>query len=405
MYVKTPKISARALLTPPSPIRKLSAVAARARARGIQVFNLNIGQPDIVSPQEFKDGIKAFAEDVISYEDSRGYGELREILSNLYNVFSAQKTNADQFIITTGASEALIFAFNVCCDADDEIVVFDPSYANYLSFATTAGVTLVPARCEFDSGFALPSEQDINSKICHRTKAILVCNPNNPTGTHYKSADLEMLLKIANERGLFLILDETYRDFVFDGEKAISILEIAANDPKVIVIDSLSKRYSLCGARIGSLYSANAGFMQAALSLAQARLSVSTIDQYAAANLLRSKTSLANPEALAIYESRRNALIASCKNIPGTRVAPPQGAFYAVLDLPVENAEDFCIFMLEQFSHNNSTTFLAPAQGFYLEKERGASEVRVAFVLEEDKLKLAMENVQKGLEAFKSKVP
>lgn len=401
MTVKNPRISSRALLTPPSPIRKLSAIANRAKAAGKHVYHLNIGQPDLESPQEFYAGVKSFAETTLAYEDSKGFYPLRQALSNFFNKFSKQKTDPDQFLVTTGASEALIFAFNVCCDADDEIVVFDPSYANYMSFAATAGITLVPVRTEIGNHFCLPDNQEINSKISHRTRAILLCNPNNPTGTCYPEKDLLRLIGIAKERGLFLIVDETYREFVFDNIKPVSVLELS-DDQNLIVIDSLSKRYSLCGARIGCLYSANSGVMQSALSLAQARLSVSTIEQHAAAHMLNTVTDKYVEKFRQIYQGRRNCLLDSLKKIDGVKIANPEGAFYAIAELPVENAEDFAIFMLEKFSLNNSTTFLAPAEGFYLESGRGVSEVRLAYVLSEQDLVKAVENINHALLQYKA---
>ena len=306
---KAPKISARALLTPPSPIRKLSGLANRTKAAGISVYHLNIGQPDIVSPPEFFEGMATFKEKVLAYEDSRGLARLREAWSDYSNKTSGFKTSAEDFIITTGASEALIFAFNVCCDADDEILVFDPTYANYISFAAIAGVTLIPVRCHLEDGFALPDRLTIESRISHRTKAILFCNPNNPTGAHYTADDLKRLIDICNERNIFLIVDETYREFVFDGRKPISVLELAQDNPAIIVVDSLSKRFSLCGARIGCLITKNISFLNSTLAVAQARLSCSTIEQIAAAYMLERITPGFVEKIRSEYEERRNVLV------------------------------------------------------------------------------------------------
>lgn len=399
---KYPKISARALLTPPSPIRKLSGLANRAKIAGTHIYHLNIGQPDLLSPPEFFEGLKTFKDKVLAYEDSRGLTRLREAWSAYTNKTSPLSTSPDDFIITTGASEALIFAFNVCCDADDEILVFDPSYANYISFAAIAGVALIPVRCSLDDDFALPARLAIESRISHRTKAILFCNPNNPTGSHYAAKDLQLLIEICNERNIFLIVDETYREFVFDGRKPISVLELAPENPRVIVVDSLSKRFSLCGARIGCIITRNASFMQAALAVAQARLSCSTIEQVAAAYMLE-RISPDYVEKMRLeYEGRRNALLESLKQISGVKVASPQGAFYAMAQLPVDDAELFSSFLLTDFSFGGASTFIAPAQGFYLESERGKKEARIAFVLDKGSIEKAIEILGHGLIKYNS---
>lgn len=397
---QSPKISARALLTPPSPIRKLSSLANRAKAAGKHVYHLNIGQPDIAFPPQFLQGIESFKDKILAYEDSRGLQRLREAWSNYYNLSAGLKTIPDEFLITTGASEALIFAFNVCCDADDEVLVFDPSYANYISFAAIAGVALMPVRCELEKDFALPDNSAIEARISPRTKAILLCNPNNPTGTHYSARDLQRLISICDQHNLFLVVDETYREFLFDGVQPISVLNLAPRNPRIIVVDSLSKRFSLCGARIGCLVCSNPGFMQATVAVAQARLSCATIEQIACAHMLENISTEFVDKLRVEYEHRRDALRSALHSIPGVKVGKPQGAFYAVVELPVEDAEHFASYLLSEFDYKGATTFVAPAAGFYLEAGRGKREVRIAYVLDSTSISKAVEVIALGLSAY-----
>jgi aspartate aminotransferase len=397
------KLSDRARTTPPSPIRKLAHLANKAKKSGIHVYHLNIGQPDIESPKEFFDGLNLFKQPVIAYEQSQGNEGLCTAWSNYINKTLRIKTTPEQFLITMGASEALVFLFNTCCDPGDEIIIFDPTYANYLGFASIAGVNLVPVLSNMDNNFAIPERSEIEKKITKRTRAILVCSPNNPTGTVCRREELQLLFDLCEEHNLFLISDETYREFVYDDLTPLSILHLVPDSKRVIVIDSLSKRFSLCGARIGCLLTCNEEIIAATLKIAQARLAAPTIEQFASAYMLDHIQEDYLARVRAEFQSRRDALYNALKEIPDIVIHKPEGAFYTVAQLPVSNAEDFASFLLSQFSYKMSTTFVAPAAGFYMQNSQGIQKARFAYVLNKGDIERAIEALAAGLEQYKQK--
>jgi aspartate aminotransferase len=397
------KLSHRAQKTPPSPIRKLAGLAQQAAERGVYVYRLNIGQPDLTSPREFLEGISSAIKPVVAYEASQGSAGLLSAWCDCLNRKYSLGISAEQMLITMGASEALIFAFMVCCDPGDEILIFDPTYANYIGFAAISGVRLVPLPCPPDSGAAVSAREEILRFISPYTRAVLVCNPNNPTGSVCSDQQLKMLLDLCHEEDLFLIVDETYREFVFDDLKPRCIFELAPKDPHVIVVDSLSKRFSLCGARIGCMMTWNKELMQAAFHIAQARLAAPTIEQDAAAHMLRTTGDHYLTEAHAEYRRRRDAAVAALQAVPGVTAFVPKGGFYLLAQLPVEDAEDFAMFMLKDFNYEGATTFVAPAAGFYMHREMGRRTIRIAFVLNEEDTRKAIALLGKGLQAYKTR--
>lgn len=398
-----PKLSHRAEKTPPSPIRKLAGLAQRAAERGTHVYRLNIGQPDLQSPHEFFDGITHYTKPVVAYESSHGSPELLSVWCDYLNRHYSIDITPEQMLITMGASEALIFAFMVCSDPGDEILIFDPTYANYIGFAAISGVRLVPLPCPPDSGAAVPTREEVVRFISPYTRAILVCNPNNPTGSVCSDAQLQMLLDVCHESDLFLIVDETYREFVFDEVTPRCIFELSPKDPNVIVVDSISKRFSLCGARVGCMITWNKELMQAAFHIAQARLAAPTIEQGAVAHMLRTIGDNYLTAAHDEYRRRRDAAVAALQNIPGVTAFVPKGGFYLLAELPVEDAEDFATFMLNEFVHEGATTFVAPAAGFYMHREMGRRAIRIAFVLNEADTRQAISVLGAGLVAYKNR--
>jgi aspartate aminotransferase len=397
------KLSNRAQETPSSPIRKLAPLANKAKKSGIHVFHLNIGQPDIESPREFFDGLNLYNQKVVAYDQSQGNEALSIAWSEYINRTLQIHTRPEQFLITVGASEALMFLFMACCDPGDEIIVFDPTYANYLGFAAIAGVKLVPVLSKMDDNFALPARDSIVQKISKRTRAVLVCSPNNPTGTVCTREELRFLHDLCEERNLFLVADETYREFVYDALKPLSILHLVPNSNRVIVVDSLSKRFSLCGARIGCLLTGNEEILAATLRMAQARLAAPTIDQFAAAHMLGSIKDDYLESARLEFQLRRDALYFGLKEIPDVIVHKPQGAFYSVVQLPVKDAEKFASFLLSDFSYNMKTTFIAPAAGFYMQSGQGLQQARFAYVLNKSEIEGAIEALAAGLKRYLQK--
>jgi aspartate aminotransferase len=394
------RVSNRAHNTPPSPIRKLAHLAAAAKKSGTHVYHLNIGQPDIESPQQFFDGLHDYKQRVVAYEQSQGNEKLSIAWSRYINKTLQLNTTPEQFLITTGASEALVFLFMTCCDPGDEIIIFDPTYANYLGFAAIAGVQLVPVLSNMEDNFALPPRDHIETRITNRTRAILLCSPNNPTGTVYTREELSFLLELCEEHDIFLLVDETYREFVYDDLKPLSILHLVSNNPRVIVVDSLSKRFSLCGARIGCLLTCNEEVLAATLNIAQARLAAPTIDQHAAAYMLEHIDDEYLKNAQGEFQTRRDALYHALRGVSNVKVHKPKGAFYTVVELPVSNAEDFAAFLLSRFSYKKRTTFIAPAAGFYMENAQGVSKARFAFVLKKSEIEEAIEALAAGLEQY-----
>jgi aspartate aminotransferase len=394
------RLSNRARNTPPSPIRRLAPLAQKAKSKGTKVYHLNIGQPDIETPQEFFEGVRNYSEKVLAYEQSGGNQHLRDVWCAAFNSELGLSINVEDFLITTGASEGLIFLFMATCDPGDEIIVIDPTYANYKSFAAIAGVELISVQSTLEQGFSIPDSSLIEESISNRTRAILLCNPNNPTGTVYSKEELARLLEIANRHNLFFILDETYREFVYDGARPFSVFQLDSDNDRIVVVDSLSKRFSLCGARIGCLVTTNRKLSQAVLNIAQARLASPTIDQMAAAYMLERVDASYLQGVVSEYQLRRDTAITALSRITGAQVVNPQGAFYTLVRLPVKDSNDFARYLLEDFSYQAATTFVAPAEGFYMQSGFGRNEIRVAFVLEAEALKRSIEILGLGLEAY-----
>ena len=400
-----PKLSERIEKTPPSPIRKLAPLAEKAGKAGIHVYYLNIGQPDIESPREFIEGLRLYKERIVAYEQSQGNEQLAAAWSRYVNKTVRVDTLPEQFLITTGASEALSFLFMTCCDPGDEVIIFDPTYANYLSFAAVTSVRPVPVPSRLEDNFALPEPKEIQRRITGRTRAILLCNPNNPTGTACGREELRSLLDLCEENNLFLILDETYRELVYDGLEPLSILNIAPDSDRVIVVDSLSKRFSLCGARLGCILTCNEEILAATLKIAQARLASPTIEQFAAAHMLERIGPDYVERVRDEFLSRRDALHDALQKIPGVVAHKPRGAFYSVVGLPVRDAEEFAAFLLSRFSYKGRTTFIAPAAGFYSDGARGTRQARFAYVLNSGDIEKAIEALAAGLEHYLKQQP
>ncbi len=393
-------VSRRASQTPPSPIRKLAPLARSAKERGASVYHLNIGQPDIETPREFFDGLAQYKEKIVAYDISEGNQSLRSAWSSYIKRLNNLDIPAENFLITTGASEALIFVFMLCCDPGDEVIIFDPTYANYIGFAAISGVNLVPIETSLDQNFAMPEADLIHSRITPRTKAILLCNPNNPTGTVYSKAELQRLLEICNERNIFLVVDETYREFVYDGLEPLSVFHLAQKNERVIVVDSLSKRFSLCGARIGCIMTANQEILKKGLNLAQARLASPSIEQVACAYMLDNISDNYLNNMVSEYQRRRDTLFNSLAKLPDVVAQKPSGAFYCVVRLPVPDAADFARFMLEEFTHEKQTVFVAPANGFYMSYQGGLNKIRIAYVLNSESMQRAAEILGLGLQSY-----
>ncbi len=393
-------LSSRANRTPPSPIRKLSHLAIKANKAGTHVYRLNIGQPDIESPREYFDGLRMFSDKVIAYEESRGNERLCIAWSNYINRTLKIDTRPEHFLITVGASEALVFAFMTCCDPGDEIIIIDPTYANYHGFAAITGINLVPVMSSMEKNFAVPPKSAIAGKISEHTRAILICSPNNPTGTVCTREELKRLYDLCEEHNLFLLCDETYREFVYDDVEPFSILNIVPDSERVIVIDSLSKRFSLCGARIGCLTTCNEEFTASALKIAQARLAAPTMSQFAAAHMLETIEDGFLERVKREFRDRRDTLYAALKTIPGVMVHKPQGAFYTVVQFPVEDVDDFAAYLLDAFTYEGETVFIAPASGFYMRNSEGKQQARIAYVLNKKDIERSMTVLAAGLESY-----
>lgn len=387
---------------PESPIRKLVPYAESAKAKGRTVYHLNIGQPDIETPQVALDAVKNIDFNVIEYSHSAGIESYRRGLADYYNKFELG-VSYENILITTGGSEALLFAFNSCLNEGDDVIIPEPFYANYNGFATTAGVNVVPVTANIDNGFALPAIADFEKLITPKTKAILICNPGNPTGYLYSKEELETLKDIVKKHNLYLIADEVYREFCYDGKQHYSVFNLEGIDENVIVIDSVSKRYSMCGARIGAFICKNKGVIATALKYAQARLSPPTLGQIASEAALQTPQSYFD-EVIEEYVERRDILIDGLNKIDGIKCPKPRGAFYAIAELPVKNAEKFCQWLLEEFEYNNQTVMIAPAAGFYATKGLGEREVRIAYVLNKEALQNAIECLKQALKVYPERI-
>ncbi|MBT6513526.1 MAG: pyridoxal phosphate-dependent aminotransferase [Crocinitomicaceae bacterium] len=397
-----PSISEKALAMPASPIRKLVPFAEQAKLKGRTVYHLNIGQPDISTPKIVLDRIKNIKRSVIEYSHSAGFESYRKGLAKYYADFGID-LDFNNIIVTTGGSEALIFAMQTCFNPGDEVIIPEPFYANYNGFSTTTGVKVVPVTAKIEDGFALPPIADFEKLITPNTKGILICNPGNPTGYLYSKEELETISSLVKKHDLFLFSDEVYREFCYDGAIPHSTLQLKGIENNVVVIDSVSKRYSMCGARVGALVTKNKEVLDMALKFGQARLSPPTFGQIAGEAALDTPQSYFD-DVKEEYVERRNILVNGLNKIPGVVCPKPSGAFYAIAKLPIDNADKFCQWILEEFSHQNQTVMLAPATGFYATEGNGIQEVRLAYVLNKEALIKAVECLEKALEQYPGKV-
>ncbi|KAB2817255.1 pyridoxal phosphate-dependent aminotransferase [Phaeocystidibacter marisrubri] len=393
-----PRISTKGMAMPESPIRKLVPFAEAAEQEGRKVYYLNIGQPDIHTPQGALDAVKNAEIDTLAYSHSAGNESLRNGLAHYYRSHQIDVTTGD-LLVTTGGSEALTFAFGSIMDAGDEIIIPEPFYANYNGFAIQTGVKVVPVEATIHNGFALPPIEDFEKHITDKTKAILICNPGNPTGYLYSEEELQQLAKLVLKYDLFLIADEVYREFVYDGVKHHSIMTLPDLEQHAIMIDSVSKRYSMCGARIGMLVSRNQNVMRTALKFAQARLSPPTYAQIATEGALDTPESYFT-EVNDEYVKRRDILVDGLNSIDGVFCPKPQGAFYCVAQLPVDDADRFAQWLLQSFEHNNETVMIAPASGFYAKPSLGKRQARLAYVLNQESLQKCVELMRRALAEY-----
>lgn len=397
-----PKISQKGQRMPASPIRKLTPYADQAKLDGKKVYHLNIGQPDIETPEGMLSAIKNIDFKVWAYTPSEGTLSYRKKLTQYYNKLGYNIT-PDNIIVTTGGSEAITIAMMACLDSGDEVIIPEPFYANYNGFASQSDIVVKPILSYIDNGFALPPISEFEKLITDKTKAIIICNPNNPTGYLYSQEELEALKALCLKYDLYLFSDEAYREFCYDGRKFISPMHLDGLDDNVVVMDTVSKRYSACGARLGCLITKNTALRTAALKFAQARLSAGMVEQIAgeaAVDTPDEYFEAVNKE----YTSRRNTLVTALNNIDGVYCPNPGGAFYVVAQLPIDNADRFCQWMLETFSYNNQTVMMAPATGFYSTPGAGTNEVRMAYVLNNDDLKSAMICLEEALKVYPGKV-
>ena len=392
------KISQRGIEMPSSPIRKLTPLANDAKARGIKVYHLNIGQPDLPTPQKALDALKNVDRKVLEYSPSQGFLSLREKLVKYYSKFNINLT-PDDIIVTSGGSEAVLFAFLACLNPGDEIIVPEPAYANYMAFAVSAGAVIKTVTSTIDTGFALPPVEKFEELITERTKAILICNPNNPTGYLYSRSEMNQLRDIVKKHDLYLFSDEVYREFIYTGSPYISACHLEGIEENVVLIDSVSKRYSECGIRIGALVTKNEEIRKAVMKFCQARLSPPLIGQIVAEASIEGIEEYAS-EVYEEYVERRKCLVDGLNKIQGVYSPIPMGAFYTVASLPVEDADDFCAWCLSDFEYEGETVMMAPASGFYSTPGQGRNEVRIAYVLCKEDLQRALFILEKALEAY-----
>lgn len=383
---------------PASPIRKLVPYAESAKSKGVDVIHLNIGQPDIKTPKQALDAVKHHSIEVLEYSRSEGSDSYRSKLAGYYGNFGIT-LNKEDILITTGGSEALSFVMGCIADAGDEIIIPEPFYANYSGFATALGITVVPVVSEIENNFALPPAEAFEARITSKTKGILLCNPGNPTGYLYTKAEIQELADLVLKHDIFLIADEVYREFAYDGKTHHSILSVPELEQHAVVVDSVSKRYSMCGARIGCLVTRNKSLMQTALKFAQARLSPPTFA------LIASEAALDTPksyfeEVIQEYTERRDVLMEELSKIPNIKVARPEGAFYCMVELPVNDADHFAQWLLESFEFEGSTVMVAPAAGFYATPGLGTNQVRIAYVLSKDRLRKAVRVLAEALKSY-----
>ncbi|MEN9347808.1 MAG: pyridoxal phosphate-dependent aminotransferase [Flavobacteriales bacterium] len=396
-----PQISDKAHHMPASPIRKLVPFSEAAKKAGRKVYHLNIGQPDIETPQVVRDRMKELELKVVEYSNSEGMAPYRQGLAGYY----ASKNIAlspENIMITTGGSEALVFAFMTCFNPGDEVIIPEPFYANYNGFAVMAGVKVIPVTSYIETGFALPPISEFEKLITPRTKGILICNPGNPTGYLYSLPELEALRDIVKKNDLFLFADEVYREFMYDGAVPHSVLNLEGLEEHAVMIDSVSKRYSMCGARIGALITRNKTVMSSALKFAQARLSPPTFGQIASMAALDTPASYFDG-VVEEYVQRRDILVDGLNKIPGVRCPKPKGAFYCIAELPIDDSDAFCQWILEKFEYNNETVMMAPATGFYATPGLGKNQVRLAYVLNQESLQAALKCLEEALKVYPGK--
>jgi len=396
-----PSISQRGLAMPASPIRKLVPFAEAAKKRGTQVYHLNIGQPDIVTPAVIMDAVRHADIRVIEYSHSAGNQSYREKLTGYYAGVGVN-VSANDIVITTGGSEAILFGFMACLDAGDEVIIPEPFYANYNGFAIAAGIKVVPVTSNIQNGYALPPVSQFEALITPRTRAIVICNPNNPTGYLYSRAELELLKELVVKHNLYLFSDEAYREFSYTGE-LLSVLQMDGADNNLVVMDTISKRYSACGARLGALVTRNPQVIEAAMKFAQARLSPPTFAQIAGEAALDLPADYFE-ETKAEYQRRRDLLVSRLNAMPGVVCPNPGGAFYAMARLPIDDSDKFCQWLLEGFEYKGQTVMLAPATGFYGTAGLGRQEVRLAYVLNTEALDAAMDCLQAALQVYPGRV-
>ena len=395
-----PLISSKGKNMPESPIRKLVPYAEKATQLGKKIYYLNIGQPDIKSPKIAMDAVANSAIEVLAYSRSEGSDTYREKIANYYKKNNIQ-VESNQIIVTTGGSEALLFAMGTICDQDDEIIIPEPFYANYNGFATASGVNIVPVISKIEDNFALPPISEFEKLITPKTKAIIICNPGNPTGYLYSRDEIKKLAKIVLKHNLFLVADEVYREFTYDGDEHYSILQEETLSENGIIIDSVSKRYSMCGARIGCLVSKNKEVIATALKFAQARLSPPTFAQIASEAALETPQSYFD-DVIKEYKDRRNTLIEDLQQIPGVKVGVPKGAFYCIVELPVKNSDHFAQWLLEEFDYKGETIMVAPAAGFYSTNGVGLNQIRIAYVLKKEDLISSVEILKRALKEYRN---
>ncbi len=396
-----PIISVKGINMPESPIRKLVPYSEKAKTEGKTVYHLNIGQPDIATPQVALDAIKNIDRTVIEYSHSAGFQSYRNKLSTYYKGIGID-VSADEIIITTGGSEALIFGFMTCFNPGDEVIIPEPFYANYNGFAQTAGINILPVTAKIENGFALPPIEEFEKLITPKTKGIVICNPGNPTGYLYSKAELEQLRDIVKKHDLFLFADEVYREFCYDGAQPFSVMNLEGIEDNTILIDSVSKRYSMCGARIGALITHNKDVLKTVLKFAQARLSPPTLAQIASEAALDTPQSYFT-DVIEEYVERRNILVDGLNKIEGVNCPKPKGAFYCIAELPIDNSDKFCQWLLEEFDYGGQTVMMAPATGFYATKGLGTKEVRLAYVLNKDDLRRSVKCIEEALKVYPGK--
>jgi aspartate aminotransferase len=400
MEGKSTRISTRAEEAQFSPIRKFVPLLEAAKKKGLEVFELHIGQPDLETPKEILREIKNFKGKILSYTNSLGVLETRKAWQKYYKDLGIN-FDISEIIVTMGGSEAILFALAAICDPGEEVIVFEPFYSNYNGYASILGVRLKPVRTFAKNGFHLPPKKEILKKITKKTKGILICNPNNPTGTVYEREELKMVAKIAKEKNLFVLSDETYREFVYDGKKHYSMMEFPEIQDRVILLDSVSKRFNACGARIGSLASKNKKVIEGVTKFAQARLSPPMLEQLAVIPLLKNSKKYTR-KIVKEYKKRRDVVFQALQKIPGVFCVKPSGAFYVTVKLPIKDSDDFAKWLLTNFSFKGKTVMVSPASGFYATPGAGKDEIRIAFVLSAEKLKQAIEILKMGLKEYKN---